>query len=237
MKKYFTIYSAFVIMAVCAVFFMRTLVRAVDYVPDDAAVSVADLQTVATSTPTGDIAGETPLGVSLVEATSSPQMIAKVASPVPVSTLTTSRYPSQFSIPSLHINAHVQLVGINAKGNMGTPNNFTDVAWYKYGVIPGDMGSAVIDGHVDNGLALAGVFKHLVDIQVGADIYVTTVGGASRHFVVTRIDTYDYTSAPVAEIFNSQSPAQIRLITCGGTWVPFGKTYDKRVVVTAVLAD
>ena len=152
-----------------------------------------------------------------------------------LSTSTLSRYPSQLLIPSLHIDAHVQFTGVNAKGNMGTPNNFTDVAWYKYGTTPGDVGSAVIDGHVDNGLALAGVFKHLGDIQAGADVYITTVGGSSLHFVVTSIDVYDYKAAPVKDIFNDDSAAQIRLITCGGTWVPGDRTYDKRLVVTAVL--
>src|SRR4051812_42948486 len=85
--------------------------------------------------------------------------------------LATTSIPVQFSIPALTINAHVQQVGITAAGNMGVPSNFSDVGWYKNGVVPGHAGSAVIDGHVDNGLGLPGVFKHLGEIQKGDSIY------------------------------------------------------------------
>src|ERR1039457_7041885 len=73
--------------------------------------------------------------------------------------------PVRLVISALHIDAKVQDVGITKNGNMATPNNFTDVGWYKYGALPGEMGSAVIAGHVDDGLALPGVFKHLGDLQ------------------------------------------------------------------------
>src|SRR5262249_51609088 len=89
----------------------------------------------------------------------------------------TSSDPARLIIPSLSIDANVQYVGVKKDGSMGTPDNFTDVAWYRYGTIPGQLGSAVIDGHVDNGLALAGVFKHLQDIKVGDDVYVGTKDG------------------------------------------------------------
>ncbi len=61
--------------------------------------------------------------------------------------------PRRLRIPSLTIDAFVRHVGINEKGNMATPGNFTDTGWYKYGTVPGFVGSAVIDGHVDNALA------------------------------------------------------------------------------------
>ena len=116
------------------------------------------------------------------------------------------------------------------------PNNFTDVGWYKLGVIPGQPGSAVIDGHVDNGLDLAGVFKHLSDIKVGDDIYVVNRAGVQTHFVVSEIDSYDYQNVPTDLIFNQSGPAQLHLITCQGDWVSGGDTYDHRLVVTATLA-
>src|SRR5581483_3680239 len=80
--------------------------------------------------------------------------------------------PARLIIPSLHIDAPVEYVGVNAAGNMRAPSNFTDVAWYDRGTVPGTQGSAVMDGHVDNGLGLPGVFKNLATLQPGADIYV-----------------------------------------------------------------
>ena len=145
--------------------------------------------------------------------------------------MTPEAMPLRLSVPSLNIDAKVQYVGVNAAGNMGVPNNFTDVAWYKYGPAPGMRGSAVIDGHVNNGLGLAGVFKRLGDLHVGDDVYVTRKGGDTKHFKVIALETYNYKRVPVEEIFNRADGAYLNLITCEGNWVKGEKTYDQRLVV------
>src|SRR5581483_2097891 len=68
----------------------------------------------------------------------------------------TTVLPSRLVIPALSIDANVQYVGVTATGNMATPHGFADVGWYKLGTIPGNQGSAVIAGHVDNGLGMPG---------------------------------------------------------------------------------
>lgn len=161
--------------------------------------------------------------------------------PVPTATTPvtadTASEPKQLLIPSLSINARVQHVGVNAKGMMAAPSNFTDAAWYKYGTVPGKLGSAVIDGHVDNGLALAGVFKHLGDIKVGDDVYVVTASGTKLHFVVSDVETYPYTDGPTEKIFNARDAAHLNLITCAGTWTKGGHTYNERLVVYTTYTD
>jgi LPXTG-site transpeptidase (sortase) family protein len=142
--------------------------------------------------------------------------------------------PTRLIIPSLEVDAKVQQVGITKKGNMATPNNFTDVGWYKYGAIPGNKGSAVIAGHVDNGIALPGVFKNLKNIKIGDEILVESETGTIK-FLVTKLDIYDF-DAKVDSIFNQKDDYLLRLITCTGTWVPQYKTHDKRLVVTATKA-
>ena len=144
-------------------------------------------------------------------------------------------YPSRLIIPALNIDANVQYVGITPKGNMGTPTNFTDVAWYKLGAIPGQVGSAVMDGHVDNGLSLAGVFKHLSGMKPGQDIFVENASGTLEHFVTVSVDSYPYLDAPTDLIFNQRDAAYLKLITCTGDWVQGDRTYDRRFVVTAIL--
>ncbi|MDB5239355.1 MAG: hypothetical protein JWO00_690 [Candidatus Parcubacteria bacterium] len=144
-------------------------------------------------------------------------------------------YPSRLSIPVIGIDAEVRAVGTTAAGTMATPGNFTDVAWYKFGTVPGMKGSAVIDGHEDNGLGLDGVFKHLSDVKIGDDLYVMTDSGTKLHFVVSDVTAYDYLSVPVDLIFNDDTGYRLRLITCSGRWVSGGDTYDKRLVVTAEL--
>jgi sortase A len=139
--------------------------------------------------------------------------------------------PARLQIPALGIDAAVQYVGVTKAGNMGVPNNFTDVAWYKYGTPPGERGSAVIDGHVDNGLGLDGVFKHLGDIKAGDDVYVLRKNGGKIHYVVTSIATYPYKAVPTDLVFSRQDTARLNLITCEGTWVKNDKTYDERLIV------
>ena len=139
--------------------------------------------------------------------------------------------PLRLKIPALDINASVQYVTVNGRGEVGIPSNFTDVAWYKNGPIPGQLGSAIVDGHVDNGLGLAGVFKHLGDIKIGDDVYVDTVGGTSLHFKVVDIESYPYKDPPLAQIFSQSDTARLNLITCEGGWVAGDRTYDHRLVV------
>lgn len=152
-----------------------------------------------------------------------------LASPVP------QEAPVRLVIPSLGIDAVVQHVGVNATGNMRAPSNFTDVAWYEYGVAPGQTGSAVIDGHLDNGLGLAGVFRNLAAIPAGADIYVETASSTELHFVVEATSTYPYQGVPLDTLFNRADRPRLNLITCDGAFLPTGRTYDHRFVVWAVL--
>ncbi len=143
--------------------------------------------------------------------------------------------PRRLIIPSLEINAVVQKVGVNKKGSMGVPSNYRDVAWYSKGAFPGDEGSAVIAGHYDNGLGLSGVFKYLSEIKIGDEIEIDTVSGRKIKFVVTGTQTYDYNDPAATAIFAAADGERLlRLVTCGGNWVAADKTYDKRIVVTAV---
>jgi LPXTG-site transpeptidase (sortase) family protein len=110
------------------------------------------------------------------------------------------------------------------------------VGWYKYGTVPGFMGSAVIDGHVDNALSLDGVFKHLGDLKEGDDIYIDTASSTALHFVVREAVSYPSEDVPAEKVFKADDAARLNLITCDGTWVQGKKEYDRRLVVYAVLA-
>lgn len=151
-------------------------------------------------------------------------------------TTTPGQLPARLIIPKLGVDASVQDVGLTKAGSMGVPSNFTDAAWYKYGPVPGQRGSAVIDGHVDNGLSLPGVFKNLHQLQPGDDVYVQTAGGAKLHFIVRDVQEYPYMDVPAAQIFSRNDAARLNLITCTGSWVRAGRTYDRRLVVYATLS-
>jgi sortase (surface protein transpeptidase) len=142
-----------------------------------------------------------------------------------------SEIPERLIIPSLDIDTDVQDVGIGKSGNMAVPSNYSDVGWYRYGTVPGQVGSAVMDGHADNGFALPGVFKHLEDIEKGADVYVVTRAGTRLHFKVVEVTEYPLKEVPLEKLFNRSDASRLNLITCTGRWIKGDETYDHRVVV------
>jgi sortase (surface protein transpeptidase) len=229
-----------VVTVIAAVVFVSTYVKAVVYVSDSGSLGTIDvsqaesqgyvavsMSTEATSTTAAAVAASTSAETS---STSSHISIPTKPKYIPPD------FPAHLSIPSLAIEASVQELGLKANGDLGSPSNFVDVGWYAAGTIPGKTGSAIIDGHVDNGLALSGVFKHLTDVAVGDDVYITTHGGAKLHFIVTDIQSFDYKNAPLDLIYNQDNGIYLKLITCGGSWVPGDRTYDRRIVVTTILA-
>ena len=144
--------------------------------------------------------------------------------------------PARLRVPSIAIDARVEDVGITKTGNMAVPKSFSEVGWYRYGPVPGQKGSAVFAGHVDNAIALPGVFKKLGEIKIGDEIVVETEGGKALRFVVEEKQTYPYDQVPAERLFNRADTARLNLVTCGGAWIQSEKTYDERVVVYARLA-
>lgn len=144
--------------------------------------------------------------------------------------------PVRLRIPELDINAHVKHVGVNAEGNMATPGNFTDVGWYKYGTVPGFVGSAVVDGHVDNALGLSGVFKRLGELGAGDEVFVDTASSTLR-FEVVEVASYPAADVPLGRLFNAKDGAYLNLVTCDGAWIQDQNQYDRRLVVYARLAS
>lgn len=148
--------------------------------------------------------------------------------------------PERLIIPKLGIDADIQHVGITKKGNMAAPNNFVDVSWYKFGTVPGELGSAVISGHVDNALGTPAVFYDLQKLSPGDEIQVKDENGRALRFKVVKKEIYPYnlTGPELEGIFNESGRARLNLITCAGTWLPEAKTNDKRLVVfTEMIGD
>ncbi len=139
--------------------------------------------------------------------------------------------PGRLLIPELSIDAEIQHVGLTASGAIGIPTNFTDVAWYKHGTVPGQLGSAIIDGHVDNGLALAAVFKNLHTLAPGDIVSVITEKDTQLDFEVEKIENYSYKEVPLDAMLNATDAQRLVLITCSGEWIGEKRTYDSRLVV------
>lgn len=141
--------------------------------------------------------------------------------------------PAVLKVPSLGIAARVEEVGRKGDGSMGTPADFMNVGWWSEGSKPGEEGSAVFDGHVNNALTKAGVFEHLSQIHKGDYVTVSDAEGRTLVYEVSEVSLYDTDQAPLASIFATTGPSQLVLITCEGEWVQDERSFDKRLVVVA----
>ena len=145
--------------------------------------------------------------------------------------------PDRIVIPSIDLDAETQHVGVGKSGNMAVPSNYSDVGWYRLGTVPGQMGSAVIDGHVDNGFGLSAVFKRLSEMEIGDDVYIITRAGTRLRFEVVEIVAYPYQDVPLDKVFNRVDATRLNLITCTGSWLRSDETYDQRMVVYTKLVE
>ena len=143
-----------------------------------------------------------------------------------------SKYPHTLVIPSIHLSTSIAGMGVNKQGEMDVPNGSTNtVGWYKYGTIPGQRGSAVLDAHV------YAAFEKIGNLRPGNDIYVVNASNQTLHFVVQEVKKYRLKDLSAQALFNRADDKRLNLITCAGTFVPVLGTYDHRIVVYATLAE
>jgi LPXTG-site transpeptidase (sortase) family protein len=142
--------------------------------------------------------------------------------------------PARLLVPSIKVDAPVEPVGLDAQGRMGTPAQASDVAWFSPGVTPGDVGDAVVAGHLDWTSGPA-VFWLLGKVRRGDEITVVRANGSRATFVTDATSMVPYDSDTRA-LFTRDGPPSLTLITCAGTWDRQRGTYLQRLVVHASLA-
>jgi sortase A len=171
---------------------------------------------------------------------------AQVAMAAEANATTTSALPASIAIPAISVDAKVEDLGLAAGDHMAMPTSFTSVGWYKYGPVPGAIGTAVMYGHLDNGLGISGVFKNLSKLVPGDKVVVTDASGTTHTFVVDSLASYPYQAVPDSALEGlpaqagtpGETGAHLNLITCTGKWVydsTEGMTYDHRLVVYTTL--
>lgn len=157
---------------------------------------------------------------------------------IPTSVVKAKIYPVRLEIPTIGVTSVVEPVGVLSSGDLETPaaHPWVDVGWYASGPIPGEQGSAVIDGHLDRPGGYPAVFWYLRNVHVGDAVIVVNAQGNSKRFRVTRVAFYPPQAAPLQEIFGNDSGTYLNLITCAGDWIPSQHQTTLRLVVYTVLA-
>jgi LPXTG-site transpeptidase (sortase) family protein len=143
-----------------------------------------------------------------------------------------SELPVRLKIPKINIDAKIDPMGLTSDGAMEVPKGGRDVGWYSSGPRPGEIGSAVMDGHYGRWKNGEGsVFDDLNKLEKGDTVYVEDDKGVTTTFVVRELRTYD-PNADALDVFSSDDgKSHLNLITCEGVWNKVSKSYSGRLVV------
>lgn len=146
--------------------------------------------------------------------------------------------PERIDVPSIGVKASVLNRGLDRDGAIDPPpyERAGAVGWYDKGTRPGEAGTALFVGHVDTETRPA-VFYTLSTARPGAKIRVAREDGTVAEFTVEDVEVFSRDGFDAAKAYGPREPdrAELRLITCGGTFDRASSSYSANVVVSAYL--
>ncbi|MFB6870970.1 class F sortase [Streptomyces sp. NPDC056323] len=146
--------------------------------------------------------------------------------------------PERIEIPSIGVEAPVIARGLDKDGAIEPPSFAAaqSVAWYEGGAEPGAKGPALMVGHVDTETRPA-VFYGLSAARPGAKVEITRADGTVAEFTVDDVQVFTRAHFDADKAYGPRKAgrAELRLITCGGTFDRVTHSYDANVVVSAYL--
>ena len=143
--------------------------------------------------------------------------------------------PTAISIPAIGVHHTLMQLGLNSDGTLEVPP-LTEPGipgWYRGSPAPGQVGPAVIVGHIDGTTGAEGVFYNLGALRPGNTVQVTRSDNTVAVFRIDGVDKYSKADFPTVTVYGNTPDAQLRLITCAG---PFeNQHYQDDIVVYATL--
>ncbi|MDQ2750615.1 MAG: class F sortase [Pseudonocardiales bacterium] len=146
----------------------------------------------------------------------------------------TTTTPTHVTIASIGVSSALEPLHLLADMTLKAPSQWAVAGWYSGGVVPGQIGPAVIAGHVDSTRGPA-VFYRLRDVTVGATVSITDRNGAVSTFVVDQVRNYPKDKFPTAAVYGPTPIPVLRLITCAGEFDRATGNYVDNLVVSAHL--
>jgi hypothetical protein len=147
--------------------------------------------------------------------------------------------PVSIEIPAIGVHSALLHLGVKPDGTMQVPplQRASLAAWYKYSVTPGQIGTSVIEGHVDNKRGPA-VFFRLGALRPGDLVNVRLADGITAVFRVTGVRQYLKSKFPAKAVYRDATRfAALRLITCSGAFDYATSQYLSSTVVYAFLVS
>ncbi|WP_328871636.1 class F sortase [Streptomyces sp. NBC_00287] len=146
--------------------------------------------------------------------------------------------PQRIDIPGLGVQAPVVARGLDPQGAVDPPpfDQPGVVGWYAAGAAPGAAGTALMVGHVDTETRPA-VFYKISALKPGETVRVIRDDGRVAEFTVDDVQVVTRDRFDARQAYGPREPgrAELRLITCGGTFDRASRSYTANVVVSAYL--
>jgi len=147
----------------------------------------------------------------------------------------TEAEPIQIRIPKINVKANFEeSLGVTETREIEVPVGYETVGYYKYGPTPGELGPAVVLGHVDSVDGPA-VFYSLGQLEVGDEIEIDREDGTTAVFEVTNLERHLQAGFPTEQVYGNIDHAGLRLITCSGTFDKGIQRYSHNLIVFAKL--
>jgi sortase (surface protein transpeptidase) len=144
--------------------------------------------------------------------------------------------PARLQVPALGIDSKLVRLALDAKGKMQVPQgaDYHLAGWFTGGPEPGQLGPAIIAGHVDSRSGPS-IFYRLHELKPGDVVRVTRADGRRLEFVVTERRQYPKADLPAQDVFGPVPWPALRLVTCGGDFDRRAGSYRDNVVVSTRL--
>lgn len=151
-------------------------------------------------------------------------------------TATTSP-PTLLRIDTINLTApFVGAMGLEEDGSVQVPEGYDAVGWYGYGPTPGEIGPAVILGHVDSVDGPA-IFYSLGQVEVNDTVHIEREDGSILTFTITGLERVEQDTFPTERVYGDIPYAGIRLITCSGVYDKGELRYSHNLIVYGELTD
>jgi sortase (surface protein transpeptidase) len=144
--------------------------------------------------------------------------------------------PVRLRIPAIGVDAGLESLGLATDRSIEVPSGPDVAGWWKGGSRPGQVGPAVILGHVDSKTGAA-VFYRLARLRAGDEILVDRADGSTARFEVTAEGSYRKAAFPSDLVYYPTLQPELRLVTCEGPIDPSTGHYRDNLVVFAAQAS
>jgi sortase (surface protein transpeptidase) len=144
------------------------------------------------------------------------------------------------TVPRLGVrSAKLVHLGLAPDGSIAVPptGSNSPASWFTGSPTPGELGPAVILGHVDSAESGPAIFYRLGAMRPGDTATVRRADGTDAVFTVDTVEEYAKAQFPTLRVFGNTDRAELRLITCGGHFDPRKHIYEDNIVVYAHLTS